>query len=101
MVGNGNHVHCEGFCQSVVLNLQNTSFTIPFFVLPIEGANVVLGGCICDQDGISQDNGNIIPQPVVVEAHQRRGGRSPEIKKLSKASGGRPMTQLLNLSNSV
>ncbi|GJS84533.1 ty3-gypsy retrotransposon protein [Tanacetum coccineum] len=43
MVGNGNHIHCEGFCQSVVLNLQNTSFTIPFFVLPIEGANVVLG----------------------------------------------------------
>ncbi|GKG28160.1 hypothetical protein Tco_0406487, partial [Tanacetum coccineum] len=27
--------------------------------------------------------------------------RSPEIKQLSKASGGRPMTQLLNLSNSV
>ncbi|GJS54526.1 ty3-gypsy retrotransposon protein [Tanacetum coccineum] len=43
MVGNGNHIHCDGLCQTVVLNLQNTSFTIPFFVLPIEGANVVLG----------------------------------------------------------
>nr|GEY60117.1 Ty3/gypsy retrotransposon protein [Tanacetum cinerariifolium] len=43
MVGNGNHIHCDGFCQTVVLNLQNTSFTIPFFVLPIEGVNVVLG----------------------------------------------------------
>ncbi|GJZ35223.1 ty3-gypsy retrotransposon protein [Tanacetum coccineum] len=42
MVGNGNHIYCDGFCQTVVINLQDTSFTIPFFVLPIEGANVVL-----------------------------------------------------------
>nr|GEW13498.1 Ty3/gypsy retrotransposon protein [Tanacetum cinerariifolium] len=42
MVGNDNHIHCDGFCQTVVLNLQTTSFTIPFFVLPDEGVNVVL-----------------------------------------------------------
>ncbi|GKC22079.1 ty3-gypsy retrotransposon protein [Tanacetum coccineum] len=59
MVGNGNHIHCEGFCQSVVLNFQNTSFTIPFFVLPIEGANVVLEvhylGHVISQFGVATD----------------------------------------------
>ncbi|GKB30446.1 ty3-gypsy retrotransposon protein [Tanacetum coccineum] len=43
MVGNGSHIHCDGFCQTVTLNIQNTPFTIPFFVLPIEGADIVLG----------------------------------------------------------
>lgn len=43
MVGNGSHIHCEGFCQTGTLTLQNSPFTIPFFVLPIEGVDIVLG----------------------------------------------------------
>nr|GEY67279.1 reverse transcriptase [Tanacetum cinerariifolium] len=43
MIGNGSHIHCHVFCQTVPLYLQNTPFTIPFFVLPIEGSDVVLG----------------------------------------------------------
>nr|GEX51401.1 Ty3/gypsy retrotransposon protein [Tanacetum cinerariifolium] len=41
--GNGSYIHCDGFCQTVTLNIQNTPFTIPFFVLLIEGADIVLG----------------------------------------------------------
>ncbi|GJW91287.1 hypothetical protein Tco_0168840 [Tanacetum coccineum] len=44
--GNGNQSFIYDSAAALVkrlLNLQNTSFTIPFFVLPIEGANVVLG----------------------------------------------------------
>ncbi|XP_035836073.1 uncharacterized protein LOC118484192 [Helianthus annuus] len=43
MVGNGQFIHCRSYCPAVPLQLQKTSFTIPFFVLPIEGADVVLG----------------------------------------------------------
>ncbi|GKB94316.1 ty3-gypsy retrotransposon protein [Tanacetum coccineum] len=43
MIGNGSHLHCQGFCQTVPLYLQNTPFTMPFFILPIAGADVVLG----------------------------------------------------------
>ncbi|XP_058785597.1 uncharacterized protein LOC131660372 [Vicia villosa] len=43
MVGNGSHLQCEGICHSVKLNLQEKPFSLPFYLLPIEGANVVLG----------------------------------------------------------
>ncbi|GJV48363.1 ty3-gypsy retrotransposon protein [Tanacetum coccineum] len=43
MVGNGQFIHCSEYCSDVTLQLQKTKFTIPFFVLPIEGADVVLG----------------------------------------------------------
>lgn len=34
---------CSGFCPQVLITLQNNLFTIPFHLLPIEGADVVLG----------------------------------------------------------
>ncbi|GKD95410.1 ty3-gypsy retrotransposon protein, partial [Tanacetum coccineum] len=43
MVGNGQFIHCSEYCSDVTLQLQKTKFTILFFVLPIEGADVVLG----------------------------------------------------------
>ncbi|GJZ65324.1 ty3-gypsy retrotransposon protein, partial [Tanacetum coccineum] len=43
MVGNGHFIHCSEYCSDVTLQLQKTKFTIPFFVLPVEGADVVLG----------------------------------------------------------
>ncbi|XP_058767801.1 uncharacterized protein LOC131641513 [Vicia villosa] len=43
MVGNGSKLFCSGLCPKVPITLQDTSFTIPFHLLPIEGADVVLG----------------------------------------------------------
>ncbi|CAJ2679012.1 unnamed protein product [Trifolium pratense] len=43
MVGNGSHLNCSGFCPNVPINIQNNLFHIPFYLLPIEGADVVLG----------------------------------------------------------
>nr|GEV26918.1 hypothetical protein [Tanacetum cinerariifolium] len=43
MVGNGQFIHCSEYCSDVTLQLQKTKFTILFFVLPVEGADVVLG----------------------------------------------------------
>ncbi|GJT97471.1 ty3-gypsy retrotransposon protein [Tanacetum coccineum] len=43
MVGNGQFIHCYEYCPDVTLQLQKTKFTILFFVLPVEGADVVLG----------------------------------------------------------
>ncbi|KAL4570350.1 hypothetical protein LXL04_026002 [Taraxacum kok-saghyz] len=42
MIGNGTHIHCHGYCPDVQVTLQAATFTIPFFVLPIEGADAVL-----------------------------------------------------------
>ncbi|XP_058766771.1 uncharacterized protein LOC131640391 [Vicia villosa] len=43
MVGNGSHLQCEGVCNNVPIMLQNETFKLPFYLLPIEGADVVLG----------------------------------------------------------
>ncbi|XP_058784831.1 uncharacterized protein LOC131659692 [Vicia villosa] len=43
MVGNGSHLQCEGICNDVKLTLQEKQFSLPFYLLPIEGADVVLG----------------------------------------------------------
>ncbi|XP_058742588.1 uncharacterized protein LOC131615102 [Vicia villosa] len=43
MVGNGSHLQCEGICNNVQILLQNKPFTLPFYLLPIEGADIVLG----------------------------------------------------------
>ena len=43
MVGNGAFIKCQGICPVVDISLQNSTFTIPFYLLPIEGADVVLG----------------------------------------------------------
>ncbi|KAL4592716.1 hypothetical protein LXL04_005719 [Taraxacum kok-saghyz] len=43
MIGNGTHIHSHGYCDTVPLQIASASFTIPLFVLPIEGADLVLG----------------------------------------------------------
>ncbi|XP_058788145.1 uncharacterized protein LOC131662390 [Vicia villosa] len=43
MVGNGSQLDCCGLCPQVPITLQNHLFFIPFYLLPIEGADVVLG----------------------------------------------------------
>lgn len=42
-VGNGQAIHCQGFCKAVPIILAGELFHIPMFVLPIHGADVVLG----------------------------------------------------------
>lgn len=43
MVGNGVYVHCSGSCPEVPLTVLQHTFHIPFYLLPIQGADVVLG----------------------------------------------------------
>ncbi|KAK4389760.1 hypothetical protein Sango_2313000 [Sesamum angolense] len=43
MVGNGAFLHCSGVCSLVRICLQGHSFSLPFFFLPIQGADLVLG----------------------------------------------------------
>lgn len=43
MVGNGQYLECQTICEATPLTIQGISFTIDLFVLPISGANVVLG----------------------------------------------------------
>lgn len=43
MVGNGSHIHCADLCRDVPLTLQRNMFHAPFYLFPIEGADVVLG----------------------------------------------------------
>ncbi|XP_058784061.1 uncharacterized protein LOC131658827 [Vicia villosa] len=43
MVGNGSHIQCQGICNNVQITLQDKPFHLPFYLLPIEGADVVLG----------------------------------------------------------
>ncbi|KAJ0828513.1 putative nucleotidyltransferase, Ribonuclease H [Helianthus annuus] len=43
MVGNGEHIYCQGHCPNVPLLLQKAAFQVPFFVFPVQGADVVLG----------------------------------------------------------
>ncbi|XP_014491240.1 uncharacterized protein LOC106753853 [Vigna radiata var. radiata] len=43
MVGNGSVIECHQFCPAVLLSIQGHIFTVDFHVLPISGADVVLG----------------------------------------------------------
>ncbi|KAL0412969.1 UNVERIFIED_CONTAM: Retrovirus-related Pol polyprotein from transposon.6 [Sesamum radiatum] len=43
MVGNGASLRCSGVCHGVPLLLQNHCFDVSLFVIPIYGADVVLG----------------------------------------------------------
>ena len=43
MVGNGDHLSCIGYCSKVPLTLPTNTLAIPFYLLPIQGAYVVLG----------------------------------------------------------
>lgn len=42
-VGNGEELHCEGLCLQTPLSIQGTTFHTDLFVLPMYGADVVLG----------------------------------------------------------
>lgn len=43
MVGNGAYLQCSGLCPEVPLLVKNQCFQVPFYLLPIQGADVVLG----------------------------------------------------------
>lgn len=43
MVGNGQFIQCDGYCPEVSFQIKKINFQIPFFILPVEGADVVLG----------------------------------------------------------
>ncbi|KAL4582831.1 hypothetical protein LXL04_007392 [Taraxacum kok-saghyz] len=43
MVGSGDYLHCNGFCRDLEIHLKKTPFKLPFFILPVAGADVVLG----------------------------------------------------------
>lgn len=43
IVGNGESINCQGRSPNVPVRLCNQKFSIPFLVLPIEGADLVLG----------------------------------------------------------
>lgn len=43
MVGNGDKLQCTSSCTNVSVQLGNNQFHIDFYVLPISGADVVLG----------------------------------------------------------
>ncbi|GMI79828.1 hypothetical protein HRI_001652100 [Hibiscus trionum] len=43
LVGNGQRLHNEGCAKDVPVIVQNTTLQTDFYILPIEGANVVLG----------------------------------------------------------
>lgn len=43
MVGNGQHLDCSCICEGVSIQIQDVHFTMDLHVLPIVGANVVLG----------------------------------------------------------
>jgi len=43
MVGNGDKTQCSSLRPNISVSIQKHSFIIPLYLLPIEGANVVLG----------------------------------------------------------
>ena len=43
MVGNGEILKCEGLCLAIPVQIQKHVFLVHFYVLPIQGAYVVLG----------------------------------------------------------
>jgi len=43
MVGNGHHLKCTTICEAIPISIQNIEFLVHLYVLPIVGANIVLG----------------------------------------------------------
>lgn len=43
MVGNGQQLECNCLYEVITIGIQSTKFTVDLYVLPISGANVVLG----------------------------------------------------------
>ncbi|KAD4584729.1 hypothetical protein E3N88_22330 [Mikania micrantha] len=42
MIGNGEFIHCTGYCPEVTLCMAKHQFSFPLFILPIEGPDIVL-----------------------------------------------------------
>ena len=42
MIGDGQKLPCSGLCKDVIVDIQGFSFTTSFYVLPIQGAELVL-----------------------------------------------------------
>lgn len=42
-IGNGQSLNCGCICSNTVLNIQNNQFYLDLYVLPIQGADIVLG----------------------------------------------------------
>lgn len=43
MVGNGQYFPCNRLCEAITILIQDISFTLDLYVLPLCGANLVLG----------------------------------------------------------
>jgi len=43
MVGNGEQIHCSSLCPNVSVFIQHHNFSIPFYLIPIEGTDMVIG----------------------------------------------------------
>jgi len=43
MVGNGQYLECTSICDAIAIHIQNNIFIVALHVLPISGANIVLG----------------------------------------------------------
>lgn len=43
LVGNGAYLHCSGMCENVPVLVQSHTFHLPFYLLPIQGADIVFG----------------------------------------------------------
>ena len=43
VVANGEKIHSPGLCRKVTLNLQNSQFLVDFYLIELEGCDVVLG----------------------------------------------------------
>lgn len=43
MVGNGNEIECHQICPQVKIHIQSHTFTVDLHVLPLSGADIVLG----------------------------------------------------------
>jgi len=43
MVGNGQHLECTSVCEHVAVCIQDNTFILDLYILPISGANVVFG----------------------------------------------------------
>ena len=43
MVGNGNYMEAEGIIRKLTIKAQNARFQLPVFLLPVSGADLILG----------------------------------------------------------
>lgn len=43
MVGNGQYLECVSICEDVLVSIQDHTFTLDLYILPISGANIILG----------------------------------------------------------